>query len=433
MLKNFQLKNGLQVATFDLPSLRSVHLRIIAKGGSLVEKASKNGVAHFMEHMLVQGTPSLPNAEEFSSFVESLAGNYGAYTERLLIAFNITVPATHLEDAVRISSEVFFEPLFVEAALEKERRAVIEELKQNMDSHYFEISKFFRHNRFLPRHPLTLDPGGTVETVSKLKRQDLVDFWQKYFIPQNAYLLVSGRFEENKLRALLEQYFLKGNGKIPFPGYPHLSDKDFSQRGVYIRTDPKLGANYIDLTFPSLSLSDNLPTRLKQNLALVILGGLRNSRLFKLLRYQKGLVYGVHAGASLLPNLGYVYITSEVTPVRLEEVVTLTLSELKAYVADGPTEEELKFVKNYLSNQWLMAFDHPSAIAGWIENDLMWNDAIRLPEDYIKMVSDMTTSDIKEVMQTQWDFAKLSLTVQGPIEDTPEVKNHYERILEVLP
>src|SRR3989344_1979460 len=112
MLNTFTLSNGIRVVTYTMSSLRSVHMQISVKGGSLVENDSNNGVAHFMEHMLVQGIPSFPDAENLSVYIESLAGKYNAYTSQLAVSFNITVPFLHTKDAVRIASEVFFEPLF---------------------------------------------------------------------------------------------------------------------------------------------------------------------------------------------------------------------------------------------------------------------------------------------------------------------------------
>lgn len=432
MLKTFKLANGLQIASYNLPDLKSVHLRICAKGGAVVEDKEISGIAHFMEHLLVQGIPSLPNVEDFSGFIESMAGSYGAHTERLLVCFNITLPAVYLEDAVKIASEVFFEPLFMETAIEKERGAIKEEITQKMDSHWYKISEFYRQIRFDAGNPLVLDVGGRLEVVAKLKRQDLVKFWQKYFLPHNTHIVVSGKFVDASLRKLLERYFLKYQSPKSFPGFPKISNQDLSSRQVAIRSDSKLKVNYIDLTFPSLSLDEDLKTRIKQNLALVILGGLRNSRLFKLLRYQKGLVYNVDAGSNVLPGLGYVYISSEVSSENLEEVVSLIVLELAAFIKNGPTQEELRFVKNYLSNQWLMTFDHPSAISGWIENDLVWNDQVRLPEDYIKMIENITVEDVKAVMDKYWSFGKLNLTIQGPIEASKENIAKFEDLVAEL-
>ena len=188
MLRTFTLPNGTHIATYNLPNLKSIHLRISTKGGSIVESRKDNGLAHFMEHMLVQGIPSYPTAEEFARFIEGLAGNYGAFTEKLSVSFNITLPASHVEDAVRIANEVFFHPLFREDAVEKERHAVIDEIRQRRDSHWYKISKFFLDSRFEKNHPLLLDGGGEIDVIQSLTTDDFRKYWHEYSHPNKTYI-----------------------------------------------------------------------------------------------------------------------------------------------------------------------------------------------------------------------------------------------------
>ena len=432
MLSTVTLKNGMRIATYNLPSLKSLHIRISVKGGSLVEDKTKNGVAHFMEHMLVQGIPSFPNVEEFSGFIEGLAGSYGAYTKGLVVSFYLTVPETHIEAAIKIASETFFAPLFVEQAIEKERQAVIEEIKQKMDSHWYKISRYFINSRFKKDHPLTYDGGGSLETMHTLTRENLKDYWQTYFHPKNTSVLVTGKFSETKLVELLEKYFAQVPNNKTFTGFPQMSNADLAERKVSIREDRELQTCYFDVTFPSLGMFDTLKNRLKQNLALVIFGQLRNSRLFKLLRYQKGLVYDVSAGSSQHPGLGYVYISSQVSPKHLNEVVRLIKEEIQKFIISGPTEEELSFAKNYLTSQWLMTFDHPSSLTAWIEDHLLWEEKILTPEDYASILQSFTRKDILSLMKTKWDFSKLQLTIQGPVEDTEKERENFKTLLSSL-
>ncbi len=425
MLNTFILKNGIKVATYNLPDLRSLHLSIIVKGGSLVEDPKKAGVAHFMEHMLVQGIPSYPTVEELSGYIESLAGTYNASTSLTSVDFGATVPASHLEDIVRIASEVFFSPLFVEESIEKERRAVIDEITQRSDSLGYKNYRFFRDNRYKADHPLTHDTGGTLETVKKLTRDDMIEYWQNFFLPKNTYLLISGKFDPKILNQLLDKYFSSFNQSNEFPGYPKMSNADFSARNSFIREDKDTKACYIDVTFPSISLESSTEEKMLQNLNTIILGKLRNSRLFKVLRYQKGLVYHIGAGASTAPGIGYGFVDGECVPEHLDEVLQLTVQELKSYVEHGPTEEELSNVKNFVSNRWLMSFDHPSAIADWIESDLLWRDKILLPEDTIEMINPITTQDLTNFMQKNWDFSKLNVTLQGAVKNTKANRQKY--------
>lgn len=432
MLKTFTLKNGIKVATYNLPQLKSVHLRLAVKGGMVVEEKKKEGVAHFMEHILVQGIPSLPNVELFSSFIEGLAGSYNAYTEELLVEFGMTVPSTHLEDVVRVGKEVFFEPLFAEDAIDRERRAVISELEQKMDSHWYKITKFFRDVRFNKLSPLIIDMAQEVETSKELIRQDLIDYWQKYFLPKNSYLIVTGNFQDAKLKDLLSQYFKNIKSAKFFAGYPKMSSKDLSKRQVSIRFDSTLQTIYLDFSYPSLRIEEDLKLRVEQNILLTLLGRIRNSRLVKLLRYQRGLVYSISSGARSYPGLGYVVISSEVSPSHLDEVIELTVKEVKNFITDGPTEKELVFIKHFFTNQWLMSFDHPSNIAGWLENDLLWCDKTRLPEEYVDIIKDLSLKELTLLMQKYWDFGKLNLTLQGPIEDSAENVKKYTQMLEDL-
>ena len=382
--------------------------------------------------MLVQGIPDYPDAESLSSFVESLAGTYGAYTQLLTTGFHITLPASCLEDALRISSQIFFEPLLKDDAIEKERDAVIDEITQNQDSHWYGINDFFLKERFVEKTPLTLHTAGSLEVVKSLTRPSLVEFWSKFFIPGNTYVLVSGNFNEVNLQKLLNKYFEQYSGGEKLDCFSFISPKDIKSKKVSIRYDEKLKSVYLDLTIPSLSLKDPLEERVSQNIATLILGRLRNSRLFRLLRYQKGLLYSVSAGQSVLPGLGYVHITSQVPPKHIEEVAGLIVGEVKKFLEDGPGLAELEFAKNFLTNQWAMAFDHPSSIANWIEGDLLWEDKIRLPEDYSAILKNLKPKDLTRLMKKHWDCSLVNLTLQGSIKNSATNIKKYTSLLKTL-
>ncbi|MBI4028863.1 MAG: insulinase family protein [Candidatus Blackburnbacteria bacterium] len=431
MLNAFSLGNDIRVATYQMRSLRSIHLRIDVKGGSVLEYNGKIGLAHFLEHMLIQGIPSLPNAEAMSEYIERLAGSYNASTGEFSINFFITVPKTHLEDAVKIASEVFFEPLFPEVAIEKERRAILEEIRQRMDSPEYKIGKFVRETRFIKGCPLLNPVAGTVADVEKITKADLVAFWEKLFVPKNTYISITGSFEEDELNRYLKQYLGEYHNST-FAKIPNFNQKNLSGKKVGIRFDSNLKSNYIDLSFPSLSLENSLALRLRQNIILAILVNLSRSRMFRLLRYQRGLVYGVNAGSLIADGLGYTAIASEASRENLEEVVMLIVQELATFIKNGPTEEELAVTKEFLSNQWLMSFDHPSSIANWIEGDLLWEDKIHLPEEMIELIQNTTSENLIDLMQKHWDFKKVNLVIQGGIKNTPENTKKYSGILAKL-
>lgn len=425
MLNTFTLKNGIKVATYKLPQVKSIYIQAEVKAGSVLENPDNNGVAHFMEHMLVQGIPALPNVEQFSSFIEGMAGTYGAQTDPLIVSFHINLPFTKLDTGLKITSEVIFEPLFVPEALEKERVAVTNELLQRMDSHFYKIGRFYKEIRYPKNHPLYLDTGGSLDIVKKITIEDLKKYWQENFLTSNTFLLVVGNFEEANLNKLLEGYFGKFKPAPRPVKYPKVSNIDLSKRQVAIRTDKTLKTSYIDFSFPVFATTNqdrDSKLLLGQSILTIILGRLRNSRLFKLLRYQKGLVYGVSAGTSGIPGISSLVISSETGLENLEEVVRLIAEQLEIFVEKGITETELKFAKYFMENQWLMSFDHPSSIASWIGHELLWKKNIHLPEDSIKELDGIDQNFLLDLMRKHWDFSKLNLIIQGSVEQSSKEK-----------
>lgn len=432
MLHTYKLKNGLNVATYELPEMRSVYLGVSVKGGSIFDNEDKAGVAHFMEHLLVQGAPSYPDVESLSDFIEGIAGSYGAVTYSELIRFHTTAPATHIEDLIKIASEVFFEPFFPEVAIERERNAVLEEIRERQDGLGYKNYRFYSKVRYKPGHPLLIDGGGTEEAVRSLRREDVIEYWLKFFHPKNTNLIVVGGIKNQETKKLIEHYFGRYTSDKDFPGFPNVTNDDFSDRAVAIRYDKEIKSCYIDLSFPSIN--DQFPREIHYVHGAIqnILGRLRRSRLYRLLRQRKGLVYDVGITSASFNNFGYTDIYSQVSPENLEEVVRLIAQELEVFVKNGPTAEELQLAKNYSAGWSLMAFDHPSGIGDWVEHDLIWEDKIYTPEEIVDMINSITIEDIIEFMQKYWDFSKLNLVIQGPVPDSKANIKKYENLISKL-
>lgn len=429
MLKCFTLENGLKVATYSIPAMRSVHISQTVKSGHIFDTKETSGSAHFMEHLLVQGIPSLPNVEVFSDHIESLAGSYNASTLSQLVNFSFNAPVRHISDILRISSEVFFEPLFEEEAIARERHAVLEEIRQRQDSLWYKNWQFFSEARFTGNHPMKLDGGGTIESVNKLSKVNLVEFWEKFFHPDNTYLTIIGGFQAQDIQELVESHYGKYKRGSKFTGFPKFTNKDMSGRCVSIRSDHSLQTCYVDISFPSADANISIKDRYAAKIISCVLGGLRSSRLFRLLRQKKGLVYDISFGFASYALFGYSKISFQVVPQKLDEVFKLVKDELNAFITTGVTLQELNLTKNFLIDRSLMSFDQPSAIADWIEDDLLWEDRIYTPEEIVKIIESIDKNDLKQVMEKYWDFDKLNLVVQGPLEDSVENISKYNYII----
>lgn len=432
MLKTFTLNNGIKVATYSVVEMRSVYLRLSIKGGAYFDTPQTSGTAHFMEHILFEGTPTFPNVEALSDYVELLAGSFNASTSFDAIRFYINAPSAHLKDILKISSEVFFEPLFPREPIERERSAILEEIKQRQDNLSYKNWRFFVGIRFKANHPLLLDVGGSEEVVPKLQREDLTKYWQDFFYPKNSFLVLVGNFSDKNIKKEVNQVFGKFDSKKTFLGFKKVTNDDLSDKKVAIRFDNELKACYITLSFPAVTDTQSLKVRIAQNIIRLILGGLHSSRLYRLLRQRRGLVYDVGVTVSTFQHFGYVTIYSQVSMEKLEEVLNLIATEMTNFLATGPTKEELTLAKNFSKNRSLMQFDNPAVITEWIEGDLLWEDKIYMPESFGKIVESISKKDIIELMKKFWDLKKLNLVIQGPIEDSGQNIKKYSKTVERL-
>ncbi len=431
MLTTFILPNGIKVAAYNLPGLKSVHIRLTSKGGSFIETDTNSGLAHFMEHMLLQGTPTFPTGQKLAESVELLAGHQNASTSPLLVSYYLTLPSTHLTDGLKIASETYFDSLFPPDAIEREKGAVLSEIKGRKNSDSFKFWNFWKDIRYRLPNPLTRTVVGEPETVSSFTREQVVEFAKKFLCPKNTYAILCGHFDPKSLKAEVSSYFKSANSGTPLK-FPNFTQDIFSARVVALNHQPDMQANKISLSFPAVTMSDPPIARTSQVLALAILANLQTSRLFRKLRQEAGLVYFVHAYQPRFPKAGLVDLYFEATSENVTPALKIIAATLKDLLENGPTNEEFVRVQNYRINTALMAFDHPGSIAEWIEDDLLWEKTIELPEAYAKRVERLKKADLLAAMKNHWDFQKLNLIIQGPLEDTPSKKAELEALLAEL-
>lgn len=432
MLKTFTLKNGIKVVTYSLPQMRSVYISLTAKSGSIFDTAKNSGAAHYMEHILFEGTPSFPTSESYTQFLESLAGTSNAYTSSEVIKYYISLPSNHLMDGLRLAGEVFFEPTFPEPAIEKERNAIFDEINQRKDSLWYKNSEFFKNIRYKPDHPLLLDAGGSVESVQKLQKSDLVDYWNKFFFPQNSYLTIVGNINSSEIEAQVEDVYKKYTSDKQFSGYPNITNADYTDRTVAIRHDKELNTCYIDFSWPAYTNDISLQEQAIAGIVRYIIGGSQSSRLNRILRIQKGLVYGVGFWHSPSHSFGLGGVSTSTSLQNLDRVLEIIVSELVNFFKRGATTAEIKAAQNYSINRTLMSFDQPDNIAAWITGDLLYEEKFTLPDEYVAYIKKVDNQMIKNFIKKYYDLSKLSLTIQGPLTDSPQNHKKYNEIVKLL-
>ncbi|MCP5111912.1 MAG: insulinase family protein, partial [bacterium] len=199
------LPNGLRVITETMPHVRSVAVGIWIGRGARNEPAAQNGISHFVEHMVFQGTENR-SAEEIARSVDSIGGNLDAFTAKELVSFNTKVLDEHLAQAFDVLSDLVLRPLFRNEDIEKEKGVVLEELKMEADSPEYLVHELFC-GKFWKDHALGRPILGTRQTIESFHREMLEHYFDDVYAAPRFLITAAGNLRHETLLELVEREF----------------------------------------------------------------------------------------------------------------------------------------------------------------------------------------------------------------------------------
>src|ERR1700681_2345234 len=204
-IQQAELPNGVVIVTEKMPHVRSVSVGIWLGSGSRAESSGRNGIAHFIEHMVFKGTRKR-TAEQIAQSVDSVGGMLDAFTAKEMTCFNAKVLDEHLPVAVDVISDLVLRPRFDDAAIAKEKQVVLEEIKMDEDNPEYLIHELFTQN-FWRGHSLGLPILGTPETVPQFSPDALFDCFRSWYAPNNTVITAAGNLEHARLVDLVSREF----------------------------------------------------------------------------------------------------------------------------------------------------------------------------------------------------------------------------------
>ncbi|MDZ7681149.1 MAG: pitrilysin family protein [Fodinibius sp.] len=212
----------------NVESVKSVAVGIWAKTGSRNESDRMAGVTHFLEHMLFKGTKNRSSLDIAMS-MESVGGYLNAMTSSEYTCYYSRCLNTQLERALDVLSDMVLHPAFPEDEIEKEKKVVIEEMKMYRDSPDDYLFEQFSGHVF-KGHPLGNSTLGFEDTVAAFQRQDLYDYMEQRYQPDNLLVAVAGNVDHERVVELVTDYFSEVNPQ-------QTVDKNPASTGIQCRKD----------------------------------------------------------------------------------------------------------------------------------------------------------------------------------------------------
>ncbi len=422
------LSNGLFVKFFENRSLPMITLRFSFKGGAYYEPPGKEGISEILARVMRTGSKSYPS-KILQEKLELLGASLNISSSPDMITVTTTTLSENFREVLQIISDVILNPSFDKNDLEKQIRNLKARVIQQRASPLFLASEML-YKQVFQDHPyskLTTPAGSPYVNIfqvlpsekflNEVKREDLIEYHKKFFVPNEAMLFAFGDFNQEDFFKEVEKAFggWKKGLVVKDPQYPQ--PKIPSKRILYLVERPGSVQSYIligNLIFPRNS-KDYIPLMVGNK----ILGGGRHiggggtGRLFMNLREDKGWTYGCYSWVMPFVHSGIFAINAEVRTEVTAPAVKEILKEIERLRKGDVTEEDLKYSKSFLSGVIPLENERASGII----NAASIVKINKLPENYWDTYSDRIKSvsleEMKKAVQKHFHLKNTIIVVVG--------------------
>ncbi|KPK77729.1 MAG: hypothetical protein AMJ89_01905 [candidate division Zixibacteria bacterium SM23_73] len=248
----YSLSNEMQVILVEKHANPMIACMIYVNAGSKYETDFNNGVTHFLEHLLFDGTKTKTRID-INEGIKSKGGYINAFTSKELTCYMVLMPKEFIESGLDVQSDMLFNSIFPDTELAKERKIVIEEIKMNEDNVDYQVEKFFAAQAY-KKTPYARPVLGYENIISTISKEEIIDYYHTYYEPNNMVCLVIGDFQTEAMMDLLEKYY----GGIPAKPLPKLAEIHFtSPAGQEVKYKEVQAENtYINLGFNGPKFDD---------------------------------------------------------------------------------------------------------------------------------------------------------------------------------
>ena len=391
------LPNGLRVIVSEDHSTPIVHLSVWYHVGSRDERPGRTGFAHLFEHMMFKGSKNV-QPESHTSIIASIGGRSNAYTQEDATVFWETLPSQYLPLALWLEADRMATLRVDRDAFEKEREVVKEERRLRVDNQPYGRLNEILFDRAFTTHPYKHPTIGSMKDLESASLQDVRDFHDTYYVPENAVVTMVGDFDSEQAMQLVRQYF----GRVPKAAKPVVRDipkepEQTQERRATIQEEWPLPAVVVAYHVAYDGHPDSYPL----HLASKILFDGESSRMTRDLVYDKRLAVAAFGSANILqdPNLFYAVA---IVPAgqSLGNVEREVLSQFDSVKTDGVTAHELERAKNQFMRDYIIGRESDEQKALHLAHAAVIHNDVRTADDEIDVFLNLTTADIQRVART---------------------------------
>jgi predicted Zn-dependent peptidase len=402
------LPNGLRVYTERMEHMRSVSMGIWVCTGSRDEMAAENGISHFVEHMLFKGTHTR-SAQQLAREVDAIGGNLDAFTGKEMVGFNVKVLDQQATTALEILSDLVMHPVFAPEDITREQGVVTEEIKMDEDNPDYLVHELFVQN-FWRGHALSRPILGTKSTVESFAQAGLFDYHASRFHAGNMIFSAAGNLQHDEFVAQVERLF----GHLPAGEAFRYEAPPMAQAGLVLRNKKSLEQVQLCMGVPAPAI--NNARRHVGYLLSTVLGGGMSSRLFQSVREEHGLAYSIYAELNPYRDTGSLLIYAGTSAEKAEQVVRLTIEEMRRLKNELVPADELDRARNQLKGNMVLGMESSSARMGNLARQQMYFGRFYSMDELVESIDSVTSEDMRGLAQELFSGEQVALTLLGNLK-----------------
>jgi len=407
MITSSLLNNGVRVITQRVEHMHTVSIGIWVANGTRHESPELNGIAHFIEHLLFKGTRRR-TARQISLEIDSMGGILNAFTGHEYVCYYAKVLAKFLPRVTDLLTDIFLHSTFPADEIERERKVILQEIKMRDDTPEECIHDRY-HQNFWSGHPLGYSILGSEETIGALSREEIIDYKQSRYHPEEIIISAAGNVRHEELVVLMENAFSavtsswtprRHDQALAHPAGQriNLSERDLEQTLICLGTR---------------ALPQDHPDRYALFLLNTMLGGGMSSRLFQEVREKKGLAYSVYSYVISHADAGSLVVYAGTEPQHCRELLDIALVEMRRIKQEAVPQDELDSAREQLKGKILMSLESSDSLMTRLAKNEIYLRRNQPVDEILAGFDAVTVEDVLRLAGELFDGTCLNLEVMG--------------------
>ena len=405
-----------------------VNVSTWVKTGSINEDDKNNGISHFLEHLMFKGTHK-HKAGEFDKILEAKGAIVNAATWKDYTFYYVTLPKGQEDKdlylAIELHSDMMLDPVLPEEEIgapfdlndhtvtdKRERHVVIEEIRMRKDQNWTKVYNTCNFNMY-KKHPYKRDVIGTPEIISQVTQPEIMNYYKTFYSPENMTTIIVGDFDHEKVLNAVEKGF-DFKGRVNAPKKINEIDNP-TDKTIVIENTTKANTAYMMIGYLG-PCANALKENIELDLISIILGDGTSSRLYQnLIEKQPDLIFNmINSEHYQFRDGNNFFVQANFKPEKKDLALKLTKEEITGLLTRKISEDELQKAKKKIKSRFAQEAETVSEIGETIGYYMTVCDDLKLIEDYLKDVNDITVEDLENTIKKYLNLDNAVISILMP-------------------